>query len=424
MEDEQDAQTLHGMRAIAKRRHTNLMTQVRTMLTGNASREDFDQIMPTIEEAYNTVSNLHARFVRAADLDENEQHAQSVYLNNVTNRQNACVATVAAFFGRRVPNQRQNVSNTVLAAANATVPLDNEPPSPQGGNNNETPIHQEEADAGVGIEQQGAGDIGRNERESLEGNGNNRRRFYVESSDEEDEILNPLDFNFHNQAKRQKLDLEFQLEQQKIKQARDVADLELKNRRETEDLELRLRQANRVLSTYGTETAPLSSTMNTAPRAVHHGTSNTPLQPLNAALGQQLLNNNYQPVPTSQQHSTRYAKWDLATFNGNARLFLNYERGVVATIAETNMQDSMKLLKFQSSMDETIQKRMAHLFKGQFTFAQAWAAFKQKYGEQQTIIQAHDLHLAQLPSFRIGDFNGLFDMSSAVRDAVSSVNQS
>ena len=151
MEDEQDAQTLHGMRAIAKRRHTNLMTQVRTMLTGNASREDFDQIMPTIDKAYNTVSDLHARFVRAADLDENEQHAQGVYLNSVTNRQNACVATVAAFLGQRIPNQGWNVSNTGLAAANATVPLDNEPQNPQGGNNNETPIHQEGADAGVGI---------------------------------------------------------------------------------------------------------------------------------------------------------------------------------------------------------------------------------------------------------------------------------
>ena len=48
MEEELDAQALHVMRTTAKRRHTNLLTQIRTMLNGNASREAFTELMPTV----------------------------------------------------------------------------------------------------------------------------------------------------------------------------------------------------------------------------------------------------------------------------------------------------------------------------------------------------------------------------------------
>ena len=106
--------------------------------------------------------------------------------------------------------------------------------------------------------------------------------------------------------------------------------------------------------------------MNATPTTIYRDTSNTPLQSFNTALSQQLLNNSTPSSAPSQHHTTRYNKWDLATFNGNARLFLNYA-----------------VLSPQSP-------------------------------------QSHDLHLAHLPPFRFGDFNGLFDMSSAVRDAVSS----
>jgi hypothetical protein len=38
--------------------------------------------------------------------------------------------------------------------------------------------------------------------------------------------------------------------------------------------------------------------------------------------------------------------------------------------------------------------------------------------------QVYDQHMQQLPSFRNGDFNALFNLAAAVRDAVSSVDES
>ena len=143
----------------------------------------------------------------AADFNEEQLHNQDVYIRNVISRQNTCVATVAALFVRRVPNRGWNVSDTALAGAGITDPLDNEPPNRQGENNNETPVYHDGPGAGGELGQQSLGDFKRSAREPPENNGSNHRQHYAKSSDEDDLILNPLDF--YNQAKRQKLDLEF-----------------------------------------------------------------------------------------------------------------------------------------------------------------------------------------------------------------------
>ncbi|XP_046640231.1 uncharacterized protein LOC124321850 [Daphnia pulicaria] len=88
------------------------------------------------------------------------------------------------------------------------------------------------------------------------------------------------------------------------------------------------------------------------------------------------------------------------------------------------MPESLKLLGLQESLKEDIQRRVAHIFTGAYTFQSAWAELEKKYGSQHLIIQAHDQHMQQLPSFRNGDFNALFNLAAAVRDAVSSVDES
>ena len=87
------------------------------------------------------------------------------------------------------------------------------------------------------------------------------------------------------------------------------------------------------------------------------------------------------------------------------------------------MPESLKLLALQDSLKDEIQKRVAHIFTSSHSFQSAWAVLENKYGSPGLIIQAHNQYLQQLPSFKHNDFNGLFNMAVAVRDAVSSVNQ-
>ncbi|XP_046651040.1 uncharacterized protein LOC124342113 [Daphnia pulicaria] len=92
-----------------------------------------------------------------------------------------------------------------------------------------------------------------------------------------------------------------------------------------------------------------------------------------------------------------------------------------ATIEETTLPDLYKVLALRENLTEDTQKRMANLFNGSYTYAQAWSELKDKYGVPALIIQAHIQHLQMVQSFRNGDFKSLADLASLVRDAVSSV---
>lgn len=101
-----------------------------------------------------------------------------------------------------------------------------------------------------------------------------------------------------------------------------------------------------------------------------------------------------------------------------------FELGVGATIKDTTMPDSHKLISLQLVLIEEIRKRMAHIFSSGYTFAQAFEELKNKYGSAGMIMQAHNTHLLAALPVRQGDFNALFTIAADVREAVSSVDDS
>ena len=86
------------------------------------------------------------------------------------------------------------------------------------------------------------------------------------------------------------------------------------------------------------------------------------------------------------------------------------------------MSDSLRLLGLQDALKEEIQRHVAHIFAGFYSFQAAWDALKVKYGVPDLVIQAHNQHLLQIPAFKSGDFDSLFNMATAVCDAVSGVD--
>ena len=99
-----------------------------------------------------------------------------------------------------------------------------------------------------------------------------------------------------------------------------------------------------------------------------------------------------------------------------------FAHGINATLRDTSMPESLKLLALQDSLKDEIQKRVAHIFTSSHSFQSAWAVLENKYGSPGLIIQAHNQYLQQLPTFKNNDFNGVFNMAVAVWDTVSSVN--
>jgi hypothetical protein len=81
----------------------------------------------------------------------------------------------------------------------------------------------------------------------------------------------------------------------------------------------------------------------------------------------------------------------------------------------------VKLRPHKETLLENIQKGMAHIFTGGYSFESAWAQLQSKYGDLALIIQAHNQYLLQLPTFRNGNFDSLFHMATAVHDGVSNV---
>jgi hypothetical protein len=95
-EDDVGPAALFGMRTNAKRRHTNLLRQERELLNNNATREDFEAFVPTLEQAHTNLVEIHERYVAAAQLDDAEQHAAATYLESINDLQIACAQAVAA----------------------------------------------------------------------------------------------------------------------------------------------------------------------------------------------------------------------------------------------------------------------------------------------------------------------------------------
>ncbi|KZR96444.1 Uncharacterized protein APZ42_009211 [Daphnia magna] len=116
-----DPPALFGMQTNAKRRHTNLLRQARELININATREEFEAFMPTLELAHSNLVHIHERYVAAAQLDDGELHAAAAYLESINNLQAACAQAVAAALRRTAPRRAWNISNTVVRELSQNV---------------------------------------------------------------------------------------------------------------------------------------------------------------------------------------------------------------------------------------------------------------------------------------------------------------
>ena len=126
---------------------------------------------------------------------------------------------------------------------------------------------------------------------------------------------------------------------------------------------------------------------------------------------------------TATGSSIRWPKITVERFGGDPRKWRKFDHGGNATIRDTNMPDSLKLLGLQDVLVDEIRKKMAHVFNNGFTFEAAWTELSNRYGTPGLIMQAHNAHLLQIQPFRAGDFNSLFVLAADFRDAVSSVSE-
>nr|CAH0099268.1 unnamed protein product [Daphnia galeata] len=171
-------------------------------------------------------------------------------------------------------------------------------------------------------------------------------------------ISNQIEPNEANQAKRRRIELEFELEKKKVERSRKMDDL-LRN-------------------------PILSSTPN---RNVDPDEKSS------------------KPIEISERPATftppsRWPKIIVERFNGDPRKWQRFAHGIHATVRDENIPDSYKLLGLQDNITDDIRKRMGHIFNGSYAFESAWNELEVKYGNPGLIMQAHNQHLLQVQPFK------------------------
>ena len=215
--------------------------------------------------------------------------------------------------------------------------------------------------------------------------------------------------NEANQAKRRKIELEFELEKKRVERSRKMDDLLRQCEREEEDLRMEI-ERERVLA------GALDGLIQGNP--ILSSTPNRNMDP---------VGNSSKPIEVSERTATfappsRWPKIIVEKFNGDPRKWQRFAHGIHAIVRDANIPDSYKLLGLQDNITEDIRKRTGHIFNGSYAFESAWNELEIKYGNPGLIMQAHNQHLLQVQPFKTGDFNSLFTLAADVRDAVSSVS--
>ncbi|XP_045023700.1 uncharacterized protein LOC123468107 [Daphnia magna] len=382
-----DAQALFAARTTAKRKHTNAVKRARTLIGNAASRADLDDFMPTLTDAFNELVDIHERFVAAANLDTEELEAAQAYLQRIQQLHNTCVEALNRVRQVRVGRQGWNVSNS-----------GHEP------NRSNPRADQTESLSNTIQSYDSSGAIQQPEPQDTPS--------HLNVPDEKFDATAQL-----TAAKKTKARSRVLVGPEKVQQEREVKDLATKNEREQEDLMMRIRRESQLLAGLGAvafedyhlTSSPLQTYQNNLPKAF------VPTNPNISDMSHQV------PVTPRHHSSYREPRLVVAKFDGDPRRWPKYAAGIKATLADTDFAESVKLLSLQETLLESIQRRMAHIFTGGYSFESAWAQLQSKYGDPAFIIQAHNQYLLQLLPFKNGDFDSLFHMATAVHDAVSSV---
>lgn len=363
-------------RASAKRSHTRKANKLLRLHTQSAPQDKIQSCLEALSQAHVKFINAHNRYIASFQLNEEEEKAAALYLKNVQDLHDACVAQVDA---AKTPSglwttssTRSEVGDTPVnnAPANQNQQLGMQAASksivPTASNG---PLHQSTPDRSIPPD------------DSL----NNRATNNVLSDNTRVDLSQP---DPSSEAKRIKLDLEFQLAQAKVRQQREQEDRNRQALREQEDIMAQIRRHEALISGFGAVAASnnlLSSTHQVAPS----------FQPQQYASGVSGAFENGPPnsaspyvahaaQPPALYHSShRWPKLAVSKFNGDPRGWTKYSHNISATIKHTHMPDPLKLLALQESLDEPIQRRMANVFAGGFTFQSAWLK-----SNQSMIIQA------------------------------------
>ncbi|KZS00340.1 Uncharacterized protein APZ42_003377 [Daphnia magna] len=146
-----------------------------------------------------------------------------------------------------------------------------------------------------------------------------------------------------------------------------------KSEREQQDIQRSIDHKNhRMEILSGAPKNPLTST----PRSSAHHSPNIN-QSTVSPLGQAEAANQ----PPTMAHSSslvqipfsRWAKISITPFDGDSRHWPPFAHAIHATVEETNMPDSYKLMSLRDSLTDDIRKRMAHIFTGRNSYTQAWS---------------------------------------------------
>jgi hypothetical protein len=286
-----DPPQLFSLRTKAKRAHTRLLNFVTDALNRALPRTSLDKAIAALISAYERVIAIHTRYVEFTDLDHQELHEASIYIENIRSLHNGCLATVADS-GRNNQQRRQSVSWTIENS--------NRRPSARLVNTqeiatNETPIARQLPNE----EQQTANNAKRTHRQQeVQGNEDMEAgcsaSFLNANNTVRDESI--------ESAKKRKIDLEFQLKKQKLQQEREQRDLQLKYEREREDTMLEIQKQNQLMN-----------------EPVQPGEPQYSSTPTTKAVTQQTRNSTSIAGPATYVPSHGWPKLQVAKFDGDPR---------------------------------------------------------------------------------------------------------
>ena len=140
--------------------------------------------------------------------------------------------------------------------------------------------------------------------------------------------------------------LEYQLTQKEIQMARQLEDFQRQGQREREDLLSKIEHEEKII-----ESNNLTSTREPL-------LSSTPV--IRTSLSA-IPSTNAFNLPIQQKTTTgssiRWPKITVERFGGDPRKWRKFDHGVNATIRDTNMPDSLKLLSLQDVLVDEIRKK-------------------------------------------------------------------
>ncbi|KZS00658.1 Uncharacterized protein APZ42_002965, partial [Daphnia magna] len=224
-----NAPDLFRLRTNAKRQHTNLVTQVYNMINRRAAQAGFAVLSTDLEAALERITAINERYVIAGELDDQERAAAEDYIQGVAavNRQ-----ARLAIGGYLQPGANPRLEGWIVEDSNIDQALQQNPPTESTG-------AEEDQDSGP------------------EHNEINQRP--VRRTTPADPPIDPLilgstggvnnqtEPNEANQAKRRRIELEFELERKKVERSRKMDDLLRQCEREEEDLKMAI-ERERVLA--------------------------------------------------------------------------------------------------------------------------------------------------------------------------------